>query len=76
MEEKEFIALLEEAVEAAPGTIVLTDQLEAYDWDSLSILGFISVIDTKLSLTLDAGKLADAATPGDLMALVNDAARV
>jgi acyl carrier protein len=75
MEEKEFIALLEETVEVELGTIALTDQLEAYDWDSLSILGFISAIDTKLNLVLDASKLADAATPADLLALVNDAAR-
>jgi len=52
MDEKGFIALPEDVVEAAPGTITLTDQLEAYDWDSLPALGFISAIDTRLNLTL------------------------
>lgn len=74
MDEKEFIALLEEVLEVDAGTISLTDELANYDWDSLSVLGFISAIDTSLNVTLDAQQLADASTPTDLLVLVNVAA--
>jgi acyl carrier protein len=73
MDEKEFLALLEEVLEVSPGDLSLTDSLQGYDWDSLSVLGFISAVDTNLDVTLDAEKLAKASTPADLLAIVNDA---
>jgi len=73
MNEKDFIALLEETVEVDPGTIALDDSLDSYDWDSLSLLGFISAIDTRLNVALDAEKLSAAETPSDLLTIVNDA---
>ncbi|HMM82445.1 MAG TPA: acyl carrier protein [Terrimesophilobacter sp.] len=73
MNEKDFIALLEEIVEVAPDTIALNDSLDSYDWDSLSLLGFISAIDSRLGVALDAEKLSNATTPADLLNIVNDA---
>jgi len=73
MDQNEFIVLLEETLELALGSLTVSDSLEEYDWDSLAILGFISAVDSRLNVTLDAAKLADATTPADLLALVDDA---
>jgi acyl carrier protein len=74
MDQNAFIVLLQETLELAPGSLSLSDSLEDHGWDSLAILGFISAVDSELDVTLDAAKLADATTPADLLALVNEAA--
>ena len=74
MDQTAFLALLEETLEVSPGTVSLTDSLEALDWDSLAVLGFISAVDGKLGVTLDTDKLNEAKTPADLLALVNESA--
>ncbi|MEO7126697.1 MAG: acyl carrier protein [Nakamurella sp.] len=73
MDEKQFILLVEQIVEVTPGTVALTDSLDEYDWDSLSVLNLIAALDTKLGITLDARKISSAGTPAELLALVNDA---
>lgn len=73
MDEKQFLALLEEILEVDPGSLAITDQLSEYDWDSLAVLGFISAIDSELDLSLDADKLSRAESPAQLLGLVNAA---
>jgi acyl carrier protein len=73
MDANEFLALLEEVMEIEPGTAGMDDNLDDLDWDSLSVLGFISAVDAKLDVTLDAAALADVKTPAELLALVDDA---
>jgi len=75
MDEKEFLALLEEILEVDPGSLDLGDSLEDYEWDSLGVLGFISAVDSRLDVTLDASRLADAGTPAELLSLVDGARR-
>jgi acyl carrier protein len=76
MDQKEFITLLGQILEVDSGNVGLTDNLADYDWDSLAVLGFISAIDNKLDVTLDAERLARALTPADLLAIVDDASKV
>ena len=71
MEEHELIAIVEEALNVKPGTVSLDTDLKSVDWDSLANVVFISEIDDKLRLTLDAQRLSECATPRDLLALVN-----
>ena len=72
MNQAEFIQLIEETLEARSGTVSLEDKLSDIDWDSLADIIFISAIDEKFGLTLDAERLAASATPRDLLALVNE----
>ena len=71
MDTAEFLALLEEAIEAEPGTIGMDDKLADHDFDSLATLGFIAAVDSKLGVSLDAAELAKAETPADLLKLVD-----
>lgn len=72
MDQAEFIQLVEETLEARSGTVSLEDKLSDIDWDSLADIIFIAAIDEKFGLTLNAERLATSATPGDLLALVNE----
>jgi len=71
MEEHELIAIVEEALNVKPGTVSLDTDLKSADWDSLANVVFISEVDDKLRLTLDAQRLSACATPRDLLDLVN-----
>ena len=73
MDEKEFQTLLEEVLEVDAGSLGMDDDLVALNWDSLAVLGFISAVDARLDVTLDAARLAKATTPRELRALVDDA---
>jgi acyl carrier protein len=75
MDEKEFLALLEEILEIDSGSLALGDWLNDYDWDSLAILGFIAAVDSRLDLTLEAARLTDVGTPAELLGLVDGARR-
>jgi acyl carrier protein len=72
MEKKEFLLILDEIVEAEPGTIKGTDVLAETDgWDSMAMLGFIAMLDEKFGLIVPPEKIADAIVVSDLMALLD-----
>lgn len=75
MNQDELLAIVAEILEVEPGTVILTDQLEDIDWDSLANISFIAEVDTRLGATLDADELAKAVIVGDLLALVNGSVR-
>jgi acyl carrier protein len=69
----EFLALLEQILEVEPGDVELGSDLEELGWDSLSDLSFIAEVDTRWGITVEPRALSEAATPADLLAIVDPA---
>ncbi|HEX5732555.1 MAG TPA: acyl carrier protein [Blastocatellia bacterium] len=72
MNKREFLSLLEEVIEADPGTIKGTETLEELGWDSLSVLGFIASIDERFGVDISPKELNKCKTVSDLIALLGD----
>ena len=72
MNKREFLSLLEEVIEADPGTIKGTETLEDLAWDSLSVLGFIAAMDERFGLDISPKELNKCKTVDDLIALLGD----
>jgi len=73
MTQRDFLAQIEELVEAPPGSLKGPEPLSGLErWDSLAVVGFIAMVDEKLELTLSAKKIAAAKTVNELVALVGD----
>lgn len=75
MEESDFISLVEEILEVAPGSVSMTDTLDDIEWDSLSNISFIAEIDARLGASINADQLSKAATVTDIYAIVQNAAQ-
>lgn len=72
MQKSDFLMLLDEIIEAVPGTIQETDLLsEVEGWDSMAVMGLIAVVDEKFGITLVPEKIAASKTVGDILALMN-----
>ncbi len=70
MDKKLFLARVEEALRAAPGSIHEDDEIEKLDgWDSIGALSIIALIDEHYGMTLEASELASCRTVADLIAL-------
>lgn len=70
MKKSEFLALLDELIEEEPGTLTGQEQLETIElWDSLTIVGFIALVDEHFDIVLSAKKVYDCQTIDDLVAL-------
>lgn len=68
MTNAEKIALLEEVMELEEGTLQLDDVLEEYDeWDSVTILGIISLIDEEFGKTVTGKEVRDIKTVSGLL---------
>ena len=64
----EKIALLEEVMELEEGTLQQDDVLEEYDeWDSVTILGIISLIDEEFGKTVTGKEVRDIKTVSGLL---------
>jgi acyl carrier protein len=71
MDDKKFLALLEEAVRAAPASIRMTDSLRDMEgWDSMGGLAAIALFDEHFGVTLNADAVAACETVSNLAALV------
>lgn len=70
MDENTFLKLIEEVLEVAEGTIKLSMTLEEIDWDSLSNLTLISLLDSQFELQVGAQQLQDADTVIDLFLVI------
>lgn len=71
MNQQEFLALVEEAIEADAGTVQGDEALEDLDgWDSMAVLNFIALIDEQTGEIIDPKVLAECKTVQDLAALV------
>lgn len=71
MTEQAFIALIEEVLEVDPGIVFLGSILEELDWDSLSNLSLIAVLDSEHNITIGAQALQEAVTVNDLFTLIS-----
>ncbi|MFH0725706.1 MAG: acyl carrier protein [Pseudomonadota bacterium] len=72
MKISEFLLLLEDIVEAEPGTIKETDMLTDFEgWDSMAMLGFIAMLDEHFGLIVPPEKISKAKAVTDLMALLD-----
>jgi acyl carrier protein len=71
MTRSDFLNLLDELVEAKPGTVKGDEALKDLEgWDSLALVGFIAAVDQQFGLPLSASKLQSCATVSDLIALL------
>lgn len=71
MNEQSFIALIEEVLEVDPGIVSLRSTLEELDWDSLSNLSLIAVLDSEHNIIIGAQALQEAVTVNDLFTLIS-----
>lgn len=71
LDETEFVALVEDILEVAPGTVDPTDRLEDIDWDSLANLGLMAELDGRFGVNLGADEIAACETISDLYEAVN-----
>jgi len=73
MTQQDFLAQIEELIEAPAGSLRGPEPLSGFDrWDSLALVGFIAMVDERVGITLSAQKIVDAKTVNDLVALVGD----
>jgi acyl carrier protein len=73
MDEADFRGMLEEILEIDSGTVSMDARLEDLDFDSLSTLSFISEVDNRLGVTIEASRIAGAETPSDLLTAIKEA---
>jgi|688.fasta_scaffold09041_5 acyl carrier protein len=73
MTKLQFLSKLELLFEADLGSIREADHLSRFDrWDSLTMMGFIAMVDEELGVTVPANKLVAATSVNDLVSLVQD----
>lgn len=71
MSEKEKIELLEEIMDVDSGTLHIDDILKDYDeWDSLSVLTFISEIDSRFGKKISGEDIKKFVTVADAIAVM------
>jgi acyl carrier protein len=73
MNEADFRDMLEQILEVESGSVSMDASLDELDFDSLTTLSFISEVDTRLGVAIDASRIADATTPADLLAAIDEA---
>jgi acyl carrier protein len=70
---KEFYGVIEEIIEAEPGSVNGSDCLvELNGWDSLSAVSFIAMADEKFDESIPASRLLQCKTVDDLAALFGE----
>jgi acyl carrier protein len=66
----EFLQEVDQILEAEPGTVAPSTQLRSLDgWDSLAIISFIAMADSKLGVSVGVSSLAKCNTVDDLAKL-------
>lgn len=72
MTRSQFLCLIDEMIEAAPGTAREDHSLADLEgWDSLAAVSFVAEVNARLGLTLSAKRLTEASTVRDLIRLVD-----
>ncbi|WP_207459115.1 phosphopantetheine-binding protein [Azospirillum sp. SYSU D00513] len=70
MNRTEFLLALDDMLELPAGTLTGTEELDGLEgWDSLGVISFIALVDERTQKVVEAEKLAQAKTVGDLLAL-------
>jgi acyl carrier protein len=71
MDKPAFFAAIAEILEAEPAGLTGEEKIsDVGNWDSLSVISFVAMVDSDLDQIVDAEKLKDAKTLNDLAALV------
>ncbi len=71
MSEEEKIELLEEIMDLDKGTLRIEDELANYDeWDSLTALSFISVMDERFGKTVTGEEIIEFVTVADAISIM------
>ncbi len=71
MNKTEFINQIADILEIEPLNLSGAEVLEEIgNWDSLSIISFVAMVDTELKIIVDPEKLKNAKTINDLIELV------
>ena len=71
MDEKKFLADMEELLELDAGAITCATELESTErWDSLAFVSFLAVADSNYGVNVAPKELQQCKTIGDLMKLV------
>ncbi len=73
MTKTEFLRNLDELLELEPGTIMGGEALADLErWDSVTILGFMALMDEEFGIAVSPARLAQCKTVQDLVALAGD----
>jgi acyl carrier protein len=72
MKRADFLLQLDELLEQAPGTLQGPEILADNNWDSLSIVSFIALVDEHFGYTVPPRQLAQCKTVDDLVGLLGD----
>ena len=70
MENSDIYAILDELLELDEGTIKGDETLEDLEWESISIVSFIALVDEEFEIVLSAEKMVECQTVEDLVLLV------
>ena len=71
MEIKEKLALIEECMDLDVGTINESDELDSFEeWDSVTALSIIAMVDEQFHKTLSGEDLKAAKTVADILAMM------
>jgi acyl carrier protein len=71
MNKTEFIKRIADILEISPDNLTGSEILEEIgNWDSLSIISFVAMVDDELKKIVDPEKLKEAQTINDLIELV------
>jgi acyl carrier protein len=73
MTRNEFHRLIEQVIEADPGTIKGGEMLANIPaWDSMAVIGFIAMLDKHLGITVPASSIMEARSIEDLTKLAGN----
>lgn len=72
MTKSEFITELEKSLEITPNTIKIDANLEEYGWDSLSVIVFITLVDTKFGVSITPTQITECKTVNDLIGIIGN----
>ena len=69
-----FLSFVEDSLELSSGTLINNPDAELGDieeWDSLSIMSFVSLLDIEFEIEVDADILMNCKSPGELFTLTS-----
>ena len=73
MTDSNFLNLLDDLLELAPGTVKPSDSLEGLEgWDSLAVISFMALVDEHFNVRMQPRQIAECRTVADLVALLGD----
>lgn len=72
MNKTEFIAAVADLLEISPQGLTGAESLDSLgNWDSLSVISFVALVDSEFNRSVEPEKLKNARTLNDLAALVD-----